>query len=107
MTLVLMILPIIMAGCIFGGTEQFTYPDIKDDFCGVHINFQYCKCAFHDELCDAIGMDQDSAYDHVNDEYDKWVDIVERNASVQERLEHSKIEDYLRETSRFFTATED
>ncbi|MFC1731407.1 hypothetical protein ACFL6I_13900 [candidate division KSB1 bacterium] len=62
---------LVLAGC--SSVEKFEYPDIKDDFCGVHINYQYCKCAFHDDFCEQIGMDQDSADDHVQSEYDKWV----------------------------------
>lgn len=46
--------------------------DIKDNFCGVHINFQYCKCAFHNEYCGAIGMSRSEAKDYVYSEYDKW-----------------------------------
>jgi hypothetical protein len=26
-------------------TERFTYPDIKEDFCGARISAQYCKWA--------------------------------------------------------------
>lgn len=48
--------------------------DIRNDFCGVHINFQYCKCAFHDEYCGSIGMDQDSANSHVQSEFGTWVE---------------------------------
>lgn len=43
----------------------------------------------------------------LEDEYEKWVEIVERNAPVQERLEHSRIVDYLKETSRLFSVSED
>ncbi len=48
--------------------------DIKDNFCGVHINFQYCKCAFHDEHCAAIKMDSEEAEDYVYEKYDEWND---------------------------------
>lgn len=54
--------------------EQFPKPDIKDDFCGVHINFQYCKCAFHNEYCDSVKMSKSQANAHVQAEYNKWVD---------------------------------
>ena len=53
---------------------EFEKPDIKDDFCGVHINFQYCKCAFHNEYCDAIGLSKSAANSHVQAEYKKWLD---------------------------------
>lgn len=60
----------LLSGCT---TEKFEYPDIKDDFCGVHINYQYCKCAFHNDYCEQIGMDRRSANVYVKDEYNKWV----------------------------------
>ena len=47
----------------------FTEPDIKDEFCGVHINFQYCKCAFHNDYCDAVAMTKDTANAHVQEQY--------------------------------------
>lgn len=59
-----------LIGCT---AEKFEEPDIKDEFCGVHINFQYCKCAFHDEFCDAIGMDRKTADIYVQASYDVWV----------------------------------
>jgi len=60
-----------LSGC--ATTEKFQYPDIKDDFCGVKINYQYCKCAFHNDFCDNIGMDKRAANTHVRNEYNKWV----------------------------------
>lgn len=64
-----------MVGCQTQGAKtRFTKPDIKDDFCGPVMNYQYCKCAFHDEFCDAIGMDSNAADKYVREEYDKWVD---------------------------------
>ncbi|MFA6308057.1 MAG: hypothetical protein WCS88_00120 [Patescibacteria group bacterium] len=75
--LIILFLPIFISGCFNGSgvgkTEKFSKPDIKDDFCGVQINFQYCKCAFHDEFCEAIGLDQDAANAYVEDEFDKWL----------------------------------
>ena len=38
------------------------------------MNFQYCKCAFHGEYCDNIGMSRGDARDYVDKEYDKWVE---------------------------------
>ena len=46
--------------------------DVKDSFCGIHINYQYCKCAFHNEYCGAIGMSKGEAKNHVYDKYDEW-----------------------------------
>lgn len=54
-------------------TEDFRRPDIKDEFCGVHINFQYCKCAFHGDFCDEIGMSEKEADEYVKKEYEKWL----------------------------------
>ena len=59
-----------------GCSEHITFErgDKKDDFCGVHINYQYCKCANHGDHCDSIGMSRGEAKDYVNGKYDKWVD---------------------------------
>lgn len=71
--IVLMILAsAFLAAC--SSAEKFKKPDIKDDFCGIHINFQYCKCAFHNDFCDSIGMSRSDARTYVNAEYDKFVD---------------------------------
>ncbi len=72
----LLLITIVLAGCTpkgYGELSKFLRPDIKDDFCGVHINFQYCKCAFHNEYCDAIGLDKGAAKSYVYSEYDKWI----------------------------------
>lgn len=55
-------------------TVKFEYPSIKDDFCGVEIAASYCKCAFHGDYCESIGMDKKAADVYVEAEYDKWVD---------------------------------
>lgn len=70
--LILILSCVLLTAC--SSAEQFDYPDIKDDFCGVHINFQFCKCAFHGDFCEAVGMDRSGAKAHVNAAYDKWVD---------------------------------
>ena len=74
----LVVLSIAVSGCIFGAnniarTESFNYPDIKDDFCGVDMDFRYCKCAFHGEYCDDIGMSKREADNYVQEAYDKWI----------------------------------
>jgi len=46
--------------------------DIKDNFCGVHIGYQYCKCAFHGEHCSAVGMNRSEANAYVYGKYDEW-----------------------------------
>ena len=53
--------------------NSFKDPDIKNDFCGVHINFQFCKCAFHNQYCNAIDMDKDSANAKVQAEFATFV----------------------------------
>ncbi len=52
---------------------SFEEPDVKDDFCGIHINYQFCKCAFHNDYCDAIGMDKSGANAHVASEFGNHV----------------------------------
>jgi len=52
---------------------DFKKADIKDEFCGIHINYQYCKCAFHGDYCDEIGMTRKEADKYVEEEYDKWL----------------------------------
>lgn len=67
---------LLLSGCQktgWGKAVSFNTPDIKDDFCGVVINFQYCKCAFHNQYCDQIGMDKKAANEYVQSEYQKWL----------------------------------
>ena len=74
--ILLLLMVLVLVGCVKKGYAQlveFETPNIKDDFCGVHLNFQYCKCAFHNEYCDAIGMSKGQANNYVNDEFDTWV----------------------------------
>jgi len=61
-----------LSGC--SDSITFERGDKKDDFCGSHINFQYCKCANHGEYCDSIGMSRGDAKNYVNEQYDKWVE---------------------------------
>ncbi|MBN1793248.1 PAAR domain-containing protein [Candidatus Woesearchaeota archaeon] len=61
-----LVLLVLLAGC--------TGSDIKDNFCGVHINFQYCKCAFHNQYCDSIGMTKSEAKAYVYAQYEAWLD---------------------------------
>lgn len=63
----------LFSGCTKGKTTKFTKPDIKDDFCGVVMNFQYCKCAFHNEYCDTVSLSSGDANSYVQDEYNKWI----------------------------------
>lgn len=69
----------VLSGCTQEKTTKFSKPNIKDDFCGVVMNFQYCKCAFHDEYCDSIGLSSSAANTYVQDEYNKWLDQRKKN----------------------------
>ena len=64
--------------------EEFRIPDVRDDFCGVNISFQYCRCAFHDEevYCRAVEMNQSGARSHVSSSFQEWVgDLIETFAA--------------------------
>jgi cation transport regulator ChaB len=63
---------ILLTGCA-GKMTRFTKPDIKDDFCGPVMNYRYCKCAFHNQFCDELGISSYTANAYVRDEYNKWV----------------------------------
>ena len=73
-----LVLTLTLSGCSLGtrgvaSVDKFTYPDIKKDFCGVKIDFRYCKCAFHKEYCDEIKLSKSAANSEVNRQYDEWV----------------------------------
>lgn len=68
----LLALVFILTGC--SERSSFSKGDIKDDFCGPVMNFQYCKCAFHNDFCDAIGMKRSEAKKYVHEQYDAWVE---------------------------------
>jgi hypothetical protein len=63
---------LLLSGCTSKG-------EIKDDFCGVHINYQYCKCAFHNEYCGNIGMSKGEAKNYVYSEYAKWKEKIKES----------------------------
>ena len=75
----------ILSAC--GNIEKFQKGDIKDSFCGAHINYQYCKCAFHNDFCDEIDMNKGDANNYVQDEYDKWVE--EEREKFQDKCEEN------------------
>jgi len=62
------------ASHVYAGIEvnRYVVPNVKDDYCGAHINFQFCRCAFHDEYCTDVGMDQDGAHGHVLSAFREW-----------------------------------
>ncbi len=75
---ILVLVALFTTGCIFGSgkigrVEKFQKPDIKDEFCGMYIDFRYCKCAFHGDYCKDIGMSKSKANQEVQRQYDEWV----------------------------------
>ncbi len=58
----------------YASTEVTYYevPGVKDEFCGVQINFQYCKCAFHNEYCKDIGLNPSTAHTYVQEKFRAW-----------------------------------
>ena len=75
--LALLLLSVFLTGC--------SKRDIKDDFCGIHINFQYCKCAFHNKFCGNIGMTQSEAKNYVYSEYENWLEEQDKKHGVIEK----------------------
>lgn len=53
--------------------EKFKYPDIKEDFCGINIDFRYCKCAFHGDYCKELGLSKKEAEKAVREKYNQWL----------------------------------
>lgn len=66
---------VVLTGC---GQRKasFKKPDIKDDFCGVVINYQYCKCAFHNDFCDVVGLTSSTANWYVHNEFNRYFDFL-------------------------------
>lgn len=58
---------------------EWRTPDIKNEFCGVHINFKYCKCAFHGQYCKELGIDSAASNNYVNVQFGKWVEGLKNN----------------------------
>lgn len=68
-----------LTACSAGKTSNFKKPDIKDDFCGVSMDYRYCKCAFHNQFCDEIGLSSGAANSYVYDEYNNWLEQQKKN----------------------------
>jgi hypothetical protein len=83
-------LPIIFLLTACSETSTFQAGDKKDDFCGVHLSFYYCKCAFHGDYCDNINMSRKEAKNYVNEQYDSWVE-TEREKFSQECQEQEGV----------------
>jgi hypothetical protein len=73
--LVMVLLGALFASPAFAGkeVERFQFPDVRDDFCGLYINFQYCKCAFHNDYCEDVALSRSGASSYVWEEYRNWV----------------------------------
>jgi hypothetical protein len=70
----LLLVFLLLSQTVLAGTETRTYeiPDVRDAFCGVEMNFQYCQCAFHNNYCDAVFMDSSEAWNYVLSEFRSW-----------------------------------
>ena len=65
----------------------FATLNIKDDYCGVMINYKYCKCAFHgnqgdNKWCDKIGMIQETANEYVWNSFEAWKIELEKKCML-------------------------
>jgi uncharacterized Zn-binding protein involved in type VI secretion len=68
---ILILLLLIMGTTLISGCSGNS--DIKDNFCGIHIDYRYCKCAFHNEHCNSIGMSKSEAKELVYSQYEAWI----------------------------------
>ena len=78
---------IILAILFFPGQS-----DIKNNFCGIHIDYRYCKCAFHNEYCESLGMSKSEANSFVQEEYEKWKSSLNPTESEEEDEKYGIIE---------------
>jgi hypothetical protein len=73
---------------------------VKDDYCGSIINFQYCKCAFHNECCEEVGLSSGSAHQCVLTEFREWnrerIQLQEWKVKEYQRV-HGMLEDQCKE----------
>lgn len=86
LAILLVLISLTVTGCF--DARGFDKNKIKNQFCGVNINYQYCKCAFHNDFCEDIDMDKSEAREHVYDEYEAWInggletDCAEKNGAL-------------------------
>jgi hypothetical protein len=78
---ILLLLPILMIMLSACGKEAVVFQagDMRTAFCGTHLNYQYCECAFNGNFCEQIVMSRGDAEKHVQAEYDKWVQKERQN----------------------------
>jgi hypothetical protein len=69
---ILPILMFVLSACS-GESTKFLAGDMKKDFCGTHLNYQYCECAFSGIFCEQVVMNKSEANAHVETEYNNWV----------------------------------
>lgn len=69
---ILPILFFVLSAC-GGERTKFVAGDMKKDFCGTHLNYQYCECAFSGNFCEEIAMNRSDSEKHAKEEYNKWV----------------------------------
>ncbi len=58
---------------------KFQAGDIQKDFCGTHLNYQYCQCAFRNEFCNEIVMNKKQAKEYMDKVYTEWVRKEKQN----------------------------
>ncbi len=57
--------------------EKYEVPSVKDDYCGVVIQYQDCKCAFHNKNCSsATKKDSWESRIYVMNKFNSWVDSL-------------------------------
>lgn len=71
----LIVILLLITPFISNADETYTYnmPDIREDYCGVEINYRYCKCAFHGDYCNSIDQTESATYRQVTGEFYTWV----------------------------------
>ena len=73
-TLMTMIVCTMFVLPVQAGKEVRTYeiPDVKDRYCGVELDFHWCKCAFHNQYCSSVDSNQDAAHAYVLNSFRAW-----------------------------------
>lgn len=66
--------------------SKYEVPNVKDSYCGSVINFQYCKCAFHNKYCKSVNMTPGSAHTYVLGGFKEWNKI-----RIQEKAEKCEL----------------
>ena len=64
--------------------EKYDVPDVKNDYCGIVMPFQDCKCAFHNEYCEAsVKKNSRESRAYVMDKFNAWVgDLIYKFGSA-------------------------